>query len=189
MIWIRGRQLRDQLLTISETIVDTLTDTLRSLETTPERMAHLYGELPAEYWDWKPVSWEACPGENFSFREHACHMWDFDALVYHPRIRRIRDEDHPKIERVFGYELAKERGYAGLDPMDAVAEFVAARKATIATIKALDEKQLQRTADLAQYGSITLRGVIHLLCDHDLRHLACMQWLTAKLACQDSGVQ
>lgn len=163
--------------------MEILTGTLRALETTPERMSHLYGELSREHWDWTPASWEACPGEHFSFREHASHMWDFDALVYHPRIQRVRDEDHPKIARVFGYDLAKERGYAGIDPMEAIEKFVAARKATVATIKALDETQLRRTADLAQYGSITLSGIIHLLYDHDLRHLACMHWLTAKLEC------
>jgi len=167
---------------ITEKYVDILADTVRSLESTPERISLLYDELPTEYWDWRPGSWEACPGETFSFREHACHMLDFDTLVYHPRIQRVRDEHHPKIERVFGYELAKQRGYTDIDPMGAIVGFVAARKATVATIKALDGQQLQRTADLAQYGTITLGGIIHLLCDHDLRHMACMHWLLAKLA-------
>jgi hypothetical protein len=176
-------------LTISEEYVDILADTVRSLEAIPERVSHLYQELPAEYWDWKPESWEACPGESFSFREHACHMLDFDTLVYHPRIQRVRDEQHPKIERVFGYELAKERRYTDINPMEAIAEFIAARKATVATIKALDPRQLQRTAELAQYGTITLSGIIHLLYDHDLRHMAGMHWLSAKLACSDPGIQ
>jgi|HubBroStandDraft_5_1064220.scaffolds.fasta_scaffold23414_3 hypothetical protein len=174
---------------ISEKYVDILADTVRSLETVPERVSLLYRGLPAGYWDWKPGSWEACPGEEFSFREHACHMLDFDALVYHPRIQRVRDEQHPKIERVFGYELAKERRYADIDPLEAVAGFVAARRTTVATIKALDAGQLRRTAELAQYGTITLAGIIHLLFDHDSRHMACMHWLLAKLACSDSGIQ
>jgi hypothetical protein len=62
-------------------------------------------------------------------------------------------------------------------------DFMAARKATGATIKALDDQQLQRTAELAQYGLITLGGLIRLLCDHDLRHLACMHWMLGKLSC------
>jgi hypothetical protein len=169
--------------------VDILADTVRSLEATPERVSLLYQELSPPCWDWKPGSWEACPGETFSFREHACHMFDFDTLVYHPRIQRVRDEQHPKIERVFGYDLAKQRGYTDIDPMQAIVGFIAARKATVATIKALDQQQLQRTAELAQYGTITLSGIIHLLYDHDLRHIACMHWLLAKLACGDSGIQ
>jgi hypothetical protein len=161
-----------------------LAETVRSLESAPEHIDRLYRAMPARYWDWKPASWEACPGEEFSFREHASHMFDFDALVYHVRIRRTRDEDHPRFERVFGYELAKERRYTDIDPLEAVADFVAARKATVATIKALDERQLKRKAELAQYGTITLGGVIQLLCDHDLRHLACMHWLLGKLSCE-----
>lgn len=166
-----------------------MADTLRSLESNPERISLLYEGFPIEYWDWKPESWEACPGETFSFREHACHMRDFDTLVYHPRIRRVRDEQHPNIERVFGYELAKQRRYSDIHPMEAISEFMLARSATVATIRSLDDRQLNRTAELAQYGSIPLRGIIHLLYDHDLRHMACMHWLLAKHACSDSRNQ
>ncbi|MFK2879287.1 DinB family protein [Rhodanobacter hydrolyticus] len=163
--------------------MDVLSDTVHSLESVPARLDRLYRTMPASYWDWKPASWEACPGEEFSFREHACHMLDFDTLVYHVRIQRTRDESHPRFERVFGNELAAKRRYSEIHPLEAIADFVAARKATVATIKALDDLQLQRKADLAQYGEITLAGLVHLLCDHDSRHLACMHWLLAKLAC------
>ena len=163
--------------------VDILSDTVLSLESVPARLELLYRMMPMHYWDWKPASWEACPGEEFSFREHACHMLDFDTMVYHVRIQRTRDELIPKFERVFGYELATKRHYSEINPLEAIANFVTARKATVATIKALDDLQLQRKADLEQYGTITLGGIIHLLCDHDLRHLACMHWLLAKLTC------
>ena len=166
--------------------MDTLSDTLRLMESMPARLDLLYRAMPARHWDWKPASWEACPGEEFSFREHACHMLDFDTLVYHVRIQRARDERHPSFERVFGYELAEKRRYADMDPLQAIADFTVARKATLATIEALDEEQLQRKAELAQYGTITLGGLVHLLCDHDLRHLACLHWLQAKLMCGDS---
>ncbi len=162
--------------------VDILSDTVHSLESVPDRLDSLYRTMPMRYWDWKPSSWEACPGEEFSFREHVRHMLDFDTMVYRPRILRTRDERNPKFERVFGYELAEKRHYSEINPLEAIADFVAARKATVATIKALDDLQLQRKADLEQYGTITLGGIIHLLCDHDLRHLACIHWLLAKLA-------
>jgi len=111
-------------------------------------------------------------------------MRDFDTVVYHPRIRRTRDEQRPVLERIFGYELAKQGRYADVDPLEALDAFADARRATLATIRGLSEAQLQRTADLAQYGVISLGGLVHLLCDHDLRHLACMHWLSAKMACQ-----
>lgn len=111
-------------------------------------------------------------------------MRDFDAVVYHPRIRRTRDEQQPVLERIFGYELAKQGHYSDVDPLEALDAFADARRATLATIRGLSEAQLQRTADLAQYGVITLGGLVHLLCDHDLRHLACMHWLSGKMACQ-----
>lgn len=158
-------------------------ETIRALENSPEHIATLCKELSPDAWDWKPMSWEACPGEMFSFREHVCHLLDFDHLVYHPRIRRARDEAQPTFPRVFGYELAEQRRYSEIDPIKTIAEFDAARKKTVATIVALDDRELRRTADLAQYGVITVSGIIHLLYDHDLRHMACMHWLLAKRAC------
>lgn len=160
-----------------------LSDTVLSLESVPAQLDLLYRAIPTRHWDWKPASWEACPGEKFSFREHACHMLDFDTLVYHVRIQRTRDEDNPKFGRVFGYELAEKRHYSEINPLQAIADFGTARKATVATLKALDDLQFQRKADLEQYGMITLGGLVHLLHDHDLRHLACIHWLLAKLTC------
>ena len=157
-------------------------DTLAALESMPAQLARLYRQVPADRWDWRPTSWEACPGETFSAREHACHLRDIEIDGYQLRIRRTRDEQQPILEPLDGYLLAKERRYAEIDPMQALAAFAAARAATLATIKGLGEDQLQRRASFAEYGDVSLRGLIHILCSHDQQHLACIHWLLWKMS-------
>jgi len=41
--------------------------------------------------------------------------------------------------------------------------------------------QLSRPATFEGHGAITVQGLVHVLCSHDLQHLACMEWLLAKM--------
>lgn len=157
-------------------------DHLAALETMPEQFARLYRSVPADRWDWRPASWEACPGETFSAREHACHLRDIEIDGYQVRIRRTRDEHCPVLEPLDGYLLAQERRYGHVDPAQAMADFAAARLRTLEMIKDLGEGELQRRASFAEYGDISLRGLIHILCSHDQQHLACMHWLLGKMS-------
>jgi hypothetical protein len=157
-------------------------DTLAALATMPERFAQVYGNVPAERWDWRPASWEACPGETFSAREHACHLRDIEIDGYQMRIRRTRDEQHPVLEPLDGYVLVKERHYGDTDPIQALAAFAVARATTLDMIKDLSEGQLQRRTSFAEYGDVSLRGLIHILCSHDQQHLACIHWLLGKMS-------
>ena len=157
-------------------------DTLAALETMPEQFAQLYRSVSADRWDWRPASWEACPGETFTAREHACHLRDIEIDGYQVRIRRTRDEQRPILEPLDGYFLAKERRYGDTDLVQAMAAFAAARAVTLEMIKDLGEAQLQRRTSFAEYGDVSLQGLIHILCSHDQQHLACMHWLLGKMS-------
>jgi hypothetical protein len=157
-------------------------DTLVLLEAMPQRFAQLFGNVPADRWDWRPESWEACPGETFTAREHACHLRDIEIDGYQIRIRRTHGEQNPVLQPLDGYILAKERRYEYTDTMQALAAFAAARAATLDMIKDLSDVQLQRRASFAEYGDVSLQGLIHILCSHDQQHLACIHWLLGKMS-------
>jgi hypothetical protein len=130
---------------------------------------------------WKPASWTGSPGEGFSVLEHVCHVRDIERDGYHVRIRRLLEEDQPDLVSIDGDALAIERRYAEADLDEALRAFRAARQATLEQIRDLDEAQLGRRGTFAEYGALTLRGLLHYQRSHDLQHLACVQWLVGKL--------
>lgn len=168
-------RIRDEDMPISRLI-------LSELEDAPREFEKFLVAVPASTWDWKPVDWGGCPGETFSLREHLCHVRDFDTLGYQERFRRTRECDTPVLPSLDGYVMARERGYANTDPHEALAAFAAARAETLAIIRGFAPAELARRADFAEYGRVTLGGLVHYLSAHDRQHLACLHWLLGKHA-------
>jgi hypothetical protein len=106
---------------------------------------------------------------------------DIEIDGYQVRIRRTLEESNPFLESIDGYALARERRYAETDPSQVLAAFRSARKASLDQIARISDDRLARPATFEGHGEITLRGLVHVLCSHDLQHLACMQWLLAKI--------
>lgn len=46
----------------------------------------------------------------------------------------------------------------------------------------MNDAQLVRTGEFAEYGRLTLRALVHYLRSHDQQHLAGIQWLAGKIA-------
>ncbi|HEV2321102.1 MAG TPA: DinB family protein [Gammaproteobacteria bacterium] len=155
---------------------------LSELEQTPREFEKFLAAAPVSVWDWKPDDWGGCPGETFTLREHLCHVRDFDTLGYQDRFRRTREEEAPVLPSLDGYAMARERGYAKTDPREALAAFAAARVETLAVIRGFASAELRRPADFAEYGRVTLGGLVHYLSAHDRQHLACLHWLLGKQA-------
>jgi len=154
---------------------------LDTLASTPAQIAALFALVPRERWDWKPLSWEGIPGEQFSALGQLCHLRDIETDGYRVRFRRALDEIDPDLESIDSYALADARDYGRDDPLDALARFRIARAETLAVLATLTDAQLDRPARFAEYGDITLRALVHILCSHDQQHLACLQWLLAKI--------
>lgn len=154
---------------------------LRGLGSTPSELEAAVRLVPKPRLRWKPASWAGSPGETFSVLEHACHLRDIERDGYHVRIRRLLDEDAPDLVSIDGDALALERRYAAADDEDALGSFRDARRVTLATIRDLDEAQLARRGTFAEYGELTLRGLLHYLLSHDRQHLACIHWLIGKI--------
>ena len=155
---------------------------LSSLRALPDQVEALLRLVPAARLDWTPASWEAVPGESFSVRGQVCHLRDIEVEGYHLRIRRMLEEEEPDLASLDSYALADARGYSAADVGEALAAFRAARAETLDLLAGLTEAQLDRAGTFAEYGPLTLRGLIHLLASHDAQHLACLHWLLAKMS-------
>ena len=157
---------------------------LGDLAGAPAELERALLQVPADRIRWKPESWGGSPGETFSVLEHACHLRDIERDGYHERIRRMLDEENPSLVSIDGDRLAKERRYEAADLQAAVTAFGEARASTVERLRALDEVQLAREGFFAEYGTLTLRALVHYLRSHDQQHLAGIQWLAGKI---DSG--
>ena len=148
----------------------------------PDRVEALLRLVPEEGLDWTPASWEAVPGEMLSVRGQICHLRDIEAEGYHLRIRRMLDETEPDLASLDSYALAEARDYHAAGIGEAMGAFRAARQITLDQLAGLTVGQLDRPGTFAEYGPITLRGLVHLLASHDAQHLACLYWLLAKMS-------
>jgi hypothetical protein len=146
----------------------------------PGQVEALLRLVPARGLDWMPESWEAVPGEAFPVRGQICHLRDIEVEGYHLRFRRMLEEDDPDLAPLDSYALAETRHYGREDADEALAAFRAARQTTLELLESVTEAQLEREGVFAEYGRLTLRGLVHLLCSHDAQHLACLHWLLAK---------
>lgn len=159
---------------------------LTGLADAPRQIEDAFRSIPKSHWTWKPEDWGGSPGEPFAPVEHACHLRDIEIDGYHVRIQRLRDEEAPDLVSIDGFALARQRDYLAADPFAAFAEFGRAREETVRLIGALDESHLTRSGTFGEYGTVTLRGVLHYLRSHDQQHLACLEWLAGKAA-SESG--
>ena len=159
-----------------------LVETLSLLAWLPDHLEGCLRSIPENYQNWEPRSWEGVPGESFTATEHVCHLRDIEIDGYQVRIRRMLEEENPLLLSIDGGSLVKARGYSETNPFEALATFRGARKNTLELISHLSDIALTRKGSFEGYGDITLRALIHFLSSHDQQHLACMQWLSGKIA-------
>ena len=153
------------------------TATLHALSSYPDRLEAFYAAVPADRSGWAPESWAGIPSESFTAIGQVCHVRDIEIDGYHQRLRRTLSEHEPFLANIDGYRLERERDYARADAANVLATFRAARAQTVELIRGLDAAALDRRAVFEDYGAITVRGLVHLLCSHDQQHLAGLQWL------------
>ncbi|HUQ11515.1 MAG TPA: DinB family protein [Steroidobacteraceae bacterium] len=154
--------------------------TLAALEAFPDELEKHYAAFPREFVHWTPASWDGVPSERFTAIEQICHVRDIEIEGYHPRFARTLDEDVPLLPSIDSEAVALERNYGDEDPAQVFADFRRARAKTIALLRGLDDRQLDRRATFEGYGPVSLRALVHYLCSHDQQHLAGLQWLLGK---------
>ena len=159
--------------------------TLAALRAFPRLLEAHFARFPASRQHWAPASWDGVPSEALTAIEQLCHVRDIEIEGYQRRIGRVLDEDGPFLPSIDTEALARDRRYAAADPDEVLAAIRAARSRTVALVERLTAQQLDRTATFEGYGPVTLRGLLHYLCSHDLQHLAGLQWLLGKLESGD----
>lgn len=154
--------------------------TLEALRAFPAQLEAHFAAFPPALRHWTPPSWDGVPSEAFTAIEQVCHVRDIEMEGYHLRIRRTLQEDSPLLPSLDSEALAHERHYSASDPAAALADFRAARQATLDMLANVTPAQLERRAVFEGYGPVNLRGIVHFLCSHDQQHLAGLQWLLGK---------
>lgn len=156
--------------------------TLDALALFPLQLRAHYAAFARADAHWRPASWDGIPSERFTPIAQLCHVRDIEREGYHVRLRRTLREDHPVLVDIDGHALAEWRDYAGCnDAQPVLDDFAAARAETVALLSTLSPADLRRTAAFPGHGTVTLRGLVHLLCSHDQQHLAGLQWLLGRI--------
>src|SRR5262249_38562421 len=90
--------------------------TLAALRSFPDQLALHFADVPREYLDWRPPSWDGIPSERFTAIGQLCHVRDIEIDGYHVRIRRMLEEKTPLLASIDSEALAGPRRYAEADP-------------------------------------------------------------------------
>ncbi len=116
--------------------------------------------------------------EEFSVIENVCHLRDIEIEGYTQRIVKILRENNPLLPDIDGSRLAVEREYQSQNLSEALQAFADARKRNTQTLKGLVAQQLDREGILEGVGSVTIRGLLLMVRDHDaghIRELSCIR--------------
>jgi len=158
--------------------------TLAALASFPDQLESHFARVPRDYWNWSPASWDGVPSERYPALGQICHVRDIETDGYHVRFRRVRAETHPTLEPVDGDALAEGRRYAEADPAAVFAAIRQARAQTLGVLGEVRSDEWERTATFGEYGTVTLRSLVHYLCSHDQQHLAGLQWLLGRISAE-----
>jgi DinB superfamily len=115
----------------------------------------------------------ALPGE-WGAAETVRHLIAVEAEVHQARLAELATLDTP---RWTWTEPGLAPGFDDASLEEILAAFAAARGATVATIRALDEAGWRRIGTHATFGDLDAEGLLRLAHDHDLEHLAAVRAL------------
>jgi hypothetical protein len=118
---------------------------------------------------------------TFALIEHAWHLADLEVEGYGERIRKILEEDEPRLPDFKGDEVAKQRRYLELELEPALRRFEDARAANLARIESLSEEQLQRGGEQEGVGRVTIARIVEMMAEHDEGHAAELHALRGEL--------
>jgi hypothetical protein len=137
---------------------------LRSLSAMPDYLYEQFDSLTAE--DARLPG----PGGAFSPVEQVWHLADLEREGFGVRIRRLRDEQAPRLPDFDGAGIARERHYRSLSLREGLAAFALARKANLATLQSLPGEAWARRGTQEGVGVVSLCDLPALLLQHDQAH-------------------
>lgn len=112
------------------------------------------------------------PDGAFSPVEHCWHLADLEREGYAVRIRRLLEEDEPRLPDFDGARLAAERNYTQCSLTEGLAAFRAARRDNVRVLRSLTAAQGSRSGTQDGVGRITLADIPRMMAEHDASHRA-----------------
>jgi FMN phosphatase YigB (HAD superfamily) len=178
---LRGRgtlvELRNWLeITDSETLEPSYLhkdSALSILRSSPAVLQGLASGLSAERWRYEPTP------DDWALIEIVCHMRDTEREVHRDQLRTLLEEPHPFVPRPDAAVWAKQRKYLNENGARAVEEFADARRASLETLRGLDETVWERAARHAIFGPTNFTEVVGFMADHDRLHIQ-QAWQTLR---------
>lgn len=137
---------------------------LAGLRSTPAGIATLVSSLSRNAWARRPAPAEWC------LTEIICHLRDVEREVNLPRIRKILAEENPFLPGEVTDRWVEERHCIDQDGPQVLADFVAARKETIALLNGL-QAEWSRMSRHAIFGPTTLKELVGFIVGHDQAHI------------------
>ena len=137
---------------------------LANLRSTPAGLATLTSTLSQDTWRRVPAPGEWC------LTEIVCHLRDVEREVNLPRLQRVLAEQNPFLVGETTDVWVKERKSAEQDGRQALVEFTAARKETLALLDGLAD-EWSRPARHAIFGPTSLQELVGFMAGHDRAHV------------------
>lgn len=138
---------------------------IEHLRRTPERVAALIAALP-------PTALTRRPSPDaFSAREHVHHLRDLEVEGFAVRLRRLLEEEAPRLPDLDGARLARERRYNEHPHEAALAELQRVRETCAAELERLGDSEWRRSGTLETVGVVTVERLVELWWSHDRGHL------------------
>jgi FMN phosphatase YigB (HAD superfamily) len=137
---------------------------LACLRATPAGIATLVSSPSPDMWKQRPASAEWC------LTEIICHLRDVEREVNLPRLRKVLAEENPFLAGEVTDRWVEERRCIEQDGRQALADFIAARKETIALIKDL-KSEWARMARHAIFGPTSFLELVGFMAGHDRAHV------------------
>ncbi|MBK8987743.1 MAG: DinB family protein [Chloroflexi bacterium] len=122
-------------------------------------------------WQWRPAP------EEWSLTELFCHLRDVEREVHQARFRRMMAADNAFIPGATADAWVIERAYARQDGRLALADFLAARRETLALLPGADDPFWQRRGRHAFFGPTSAHELLNLAVKHDQAHWEQLQKL------------
>lgn len=117
------------------------------------------------------VDWRCKPAEGeWCLTEVMCHLRDVELEVHQPRFEAILDHPGAFLPGAVADEWVEERAYDRQHGPTALAEFLAARDATLALLPPPESALWQRQGEHSFFGPTTMHELLNLVVQHDQAH-------------------
>jgi FMN phosphatase YigB (HAD superfamily) len=137
---------------------------MANLRSTPAAISTLINSLSSDDWSRRPAQAE------WNLTEIMCHLRDVEHDVNLPRIQKMLGEENPFLAGEVTDRWVDERHYSEQDGIQALKDFIKARKEAIRLLNDLQD-EWSRTARHAIFGPTTLLELVGFIAGHDRAHI------------------